>query len=53
MRAAPDFILREEVLILLEFFLISLQVLDHEVLPGQFVVIGEVVDNLVVGQPDA
>lgn len=53
MRAAPNFILRQEMLVLLELFLISLQVLDHEVLSSQFIVVGEVIDDLVIGQPDA
>lgn len=50
---APDLILREVVLILLQLLAISLQVFNHQVFTGEFVVVWEVVDYLPVMQPDA
>ncbi len=50
MCTSPHLILRHEVLVLLKFFLISLQVFHHEILAGKFVVVGEVVDDLVISQ---
>jgi hypothetical protein len=47
---APDLILGKEVFILFELFLVAFEVLDHEVLAGELVVVGEVVDHLVVSQ---
>lgn len=53
MRVSPNLILCQEVLILLQLFLIPLQVLHHEVLASQLVVIGEMVDHLMVSQSDS
>lgn len=39
--------------LLLQVFAVALDVLDHQVLPGQLVVVWEVVDHLVVSQPVA
>ncbi len=36
--------------LLLQLLPVALDVLDHQVLPGQLVVVGEVIDHLVVGQ---
>jgi hypothetical protein len=41
------------VFVLLELFLVAFEVLDHEVLAGKFVVVGEVVNDLVVGETHA
>ena len=46
-------LLAELVALLLQFFALPLDVLDHEVLSANFVVVGLVVDDLVVGEPDA
>lgn len=53
MGVAPNLVLCEEVLIFLQLFFVSLEVLHHQVLAGEFVVVGEVVDDLVVCQSDA
>jgi hypothetical protein len=50
---APNLVLCEEVLIFLQLFFVPLEVLHHQVLAGEFVVIGKMVDDLVVCQPDA
>jgi hypothetical protein len=52
-RIAPYFVLGQEVLVLLQLLLVTLEVLHHEVLARELVVIGEMVDDLVVGESDA
>lgn len=52
-RTPPNIVLREIMLILLQLFLISLDILDHEVLAGEFVVVGEVVDDLAIVKTDS
>jgi len=40
-------------LALLHFLFVSFQIFDHEILAGEFVVVGEVVDDLVVVESDS
>ncbi len=52
-RSSPELILCHEVLVLLQLFFVSFQIFDHEVFAGEFVVVGEVIDNLVVVQANS
>ena len=53
MSVAPNLVLRQKVLVLFQLFFVSLEVLDHQILSSQLVVVGEMVDDLVIGQSDA
>lgn len=50
--STPDLIFGKVVLILLQLLFVALQVLHHQVFASQLVVVGEMVDDLVIGQSD-
>jgi hypothetical protein len=52
-RISPNFILSQEVFVFLQLFLVSLEILDHKIFACELVVIGEVIDDLVIGKSDA
>jgi hypothetical protein len=51
--SSPYLIFGEVVLVFLELFFVPFQIFDHEVLASEFVVVGKVVDDLMIGEPDA
>lgn len=46
--ASPNLVLCQVMLVLFEFLLVPFEVLDHQILAGELVVVGEVIDDLVV-----
>lgn len=48
-RSTPDLIFSKIMFVFLHLLLVSFEILDHQILSGELIVIGEVVNDLMVG----
>ncbi len=51
--SAPDFIFGDVMLVFFKLFFVSFEIFNHKVFTDEFVVIGEVINDLTVIETDA